>query len=70
MESEDEESFEQRLLVSAMVDVIMSVIMILGALIGLHVLVLIYWKYCMNRRYALCTTRGTRHAPHVAAPSV
>ena len=70
VESEDEESFEQRLLVSAMVDVIMSVLMILGALVGLHVLVLIYWKYCMNRRCALCTTRGTRHAAHVAAPSV
>ena len=48
---EEEEDLTQRLLVQAMVDTILSVSMIFGVIVILHVLVLLLWKCCVNRRF-------------------
>ena len=49
--SEDEEALVQRLLVQAMVDTMLSVAMILAAAFGLHLLILVQWKCCINHSY-------------------
>ena len=46
-----EMAFEQQVLVEMMVDGLMSLLLILAVLLGLHLSVLLCWKYRLNRRY-------------------
>jgi len=56
--NDEEEDLEMRLLVVALVDTTTSVAMIIGCVVGAHLLILVMWKLCLNRRYYLWVGRS------------